>query len=335
MVADEDLDLLVPGQSIDDLAALIGRGVAQAIDRHRPHLLLVQGDTTSAWAAALAAHALGVPVGHIEAGLRSGNPLSPWPEERNRIEIDAVASLLFAPTPAAAANLAADPAASGHVAITGNTGIDALLAIHARHAPLPVHTGAKRLILATTHRRENVGAGIEGVCEALRTLADRGDVEIVLPVHPNPAVQGQILSALSGHANISLIPALDYPDMVRLMALAYLILSDSGGLQEEAPALGVPLLVLRENSERPEAILSGNARLVGTDPARIVAEAARLLDRPGAHARMARPAFPFGRGDAAGAILDLIEDWSAGRLVPARLANTAPLPHGSASKGRS
>ncbi|WP_156678704.1 non-hydrolyzing UDP-N-acetylglucosamine 2-epimerase [Sphingomonas profundi] len=342
VAADADMRLLVQGQSIEALAALVGEGVARAIADVRPHVLLVQGDTTSAWAAARAAYALGVPVGHIEAGLRSGDMASPWPEERNRVEIDALATLLFAPTHGAAANLAGEPGIAGEVAVTGNTGIDALLAIHARPPAPAIRPGARRLILATTHRRENIGAGIAGICAALRALARRPDVDIVLPVHPNPAVQAQILAALSGCARIDLPPALDYPAMVRLMARAHLILSDSGGVQEEAPALGVPLLVLRENSERPEVLESGNARLVGTDPARILAAAEAILDDPAAHAAMARPAFPYGRGDAAERILDAIEDWhaarSAGALAVATPASTLaiarPLAQGSAAKGQ-
>ncbi len=325
------MGLFVPGQSIEDLDTRIAAGAAAEIARFRPHMLLVQGDTTSAWAAAHAGHALGVPVGHIEAGLRSGNPMSPWPEERNRTEIDAIATLLFAPTADAAANLFADPAVTGDVSVTGNTGIDALLHTRARIArPAVLHDSARRLILATTHRRENIGDGIAGICTALLALAARGDVEIVLPVHPNPAVQTQIESALGGNDRITLLPALDYPEMVRLMDIAHLILSDSGGLQEEAPALGLPLLVLRDNSERPEVIASGNAQLVGTDPARILAAANRLLDEPIAYARMARPAFPYGRGDAAMRILDDVEDWAARRHV---LAIASPLAQGSAVKG--
>lgn len=340
VTADDDLALMVPGQTIDDLAERVQAAVIAEVGRFRADMVIVQGDTTSAWAAALAARRLGVPLGHVEAGLRSGDMASPWPEERNRVEIDAMADLLFAPTRAAATHLGEEPAVRGHVVRTGNTGIDALLAIRARLAPAPVGDG-RRLILATTHRRENIGVGIAGICTALRALAARGDVSIVVPVHPNPAVQAQVVAALGGHDGITLLPALDYPDMVQLMAQSHLILSDSGGIQEEAPALGIPLLVLRDNSERPESIACGSARLVGTDPARIVAAATTLLDHPATHAKMARPAFPYGHGDAAEIILDTIEDWAARCLprgyLPARprstLAIAAPLAQGSASKG--
>ncbi|MET0269106.1 MAG: UDP-N-acetylglucosamine 2-epimerase (non-hydrolyzing) [Sphingomonas sp.] len=333
VAADADLGLMTPGQSIDALAAAVAAAVAAETVAFRPDLLIVQGDTTSAWAAALAARAAGVPVGHVEAGLRSGDPLLPWPEERNRIEIDRVATLLFAPTPAAIANLRAEADVRGAAILTGNTGIDALLAMRARVAPpvdaLAAARHAPRLILVTAHRRENIGDGLAGICAAVRRLAARGDVRLVVPVHPNPAVKAQVTAALADVAGVALVPTLDYPAMVRMMARACLLLSDSGGLQEEAPALGLPMLVLRENSERPEAIAAGNAVLVGADPDRIVAAAARLLDDPAAHAAMARPAFPFGRGDAAVRILDAIGAWRA-----AALAIPPSVPHGGGLKGR-
>lgn len=330
VAADTDWGLLTPGDSIDALAAAIARATEHEIARFRPDLVIVQGDTTSAWAAALAAHAAGVPVGHVEAGLRSGDPLLPWPEERNRIEIDRVAALLFAPTPAAMANLAAEPGVGGRAILTGNTGIDALLSMRARLAPPSDRD--RRLILVTAHRRENIGAGLDGICAAVRRLAMREDVSLLVPVHPNPAVRAQVTAALGGVPRVTLTQPLDYPAMVRAMTGAHLLLSDSGGLQEEAPALGLPLLVLRDNSERPEAVAAGNARIVGTDAARIVAEATRLLDDPAAHAAMARPAFPFGRGDAAVRILDAIAAWRTG-TAPA-LAIPASLPHGGGAKGQ-
>jgi UDP-N-acetylglucosamine 2-epimerase (non-hydrolysing) len=277
----------------------------------RPDMLLVQGDTTTAWAAALAAHAAGVPVGHVEAGLRSHDLALPWPEERNRVEIDAVATLLFAPTEQARENLAAEPAVTGRVCVTGNSGIDALLWMQARTDTLPVE--GERLIVVTCHRRENMGGAIDRIAAALTTLADRADARIVLPLHDNPVVRRELVAALGGIAGIALIEPLPYPDMVALLAGAHLILSASGGLQEEAPALGVPLLVLRDNTERPEALASGNIALVGTDPARIVSAASRLLDDPAAHAAMAQPCFPFGDGRASDRMLDEIEAWAAAR----------------------
>jgi UDP-N-acetylglucosamine 2-epimerase (non-hydrolysing) len=292
-----NLHLGRPGQSIDQLTDRIGAAVKALVAELRPDMLLVQGDTTTAWAAALAAHAAGIPVGHVEAGLRSHDPLLPWPEERNRVEIDAIATLLFAPTEQSRANLSAETAVTGAVHVTGNSGIDALLWMHARTDVLP--TPGERLILVTCHRRENVGAPIARVADALAELATRPDVRIVLPMHDNPAVRAGIVAALGGMPGIDLIEPLPYPDMIGLLARAHIVLSDSGGLQEEAPALGVPLLVLRDNTERPEALASGNIALVGTDPA--------------AHAAMAVPSFPFGDGRAAERMLDAIEGWAADR----------------------
>lgn len=302
---DRDLGLRRAGQSIDELAAAVETEVKALAHALRPHLLVVQGDTTTAWAAARAGHSAGLAVGHVEAGLRSHDPLLPWPEERNRVEIDALATLLFAPTALSAQNLRAEPAVRGHVTITGNTGIDALLAMRDR---LPTATPTdRRLILATCHRRENMGSPLDRICDALLRLAARGDVVIRLPVHPNPAIRCPVLGRLGGVPGIELIDPLGYPEMVAAMASATLILSDSGGLQEEAPALGVPLLVLRDNSERPEAFATGNLALVGSDADRIVAAATRLLDDPAAHAAMAHPAFPYGDGTASEKILDAIE----------------------------
>ena len=305
--ADRMLGLGADGtRSIDSFAAEVAQAAAVIIKELTPDLLLVQGDTTTAWAAAFAAHRQGAPIGHVEAGLRSHDPLLPWPEERNRVEIDAISTLLFAPSAAARANLAAEPAVRGRVIVTGNSGIDALLRMRGIvGAPRP--DPKRKLILVTCHRRENIGMGIAGICAALRLLARRPDVRIVFPVHPNPRVRAGVEQAIAATPGITLAPPLAYPEMVRLMSEAWLILSDSGGLQEEAPALGVPLLLLRENSERPEVVATGNVALVGIDPARIVAAAERLLDDPAAHAAMSRPAFPYGDGDAANRILDAIE----------------------------
>ncbi|PTD26318.1 UDP-N-acetylglucosamine 2-epimerase (non-hydrolyzing) [Sphingomonas fennica] len=311
LTVDRNLALGETGQTIEALEQRIAAALPALADELRPDMILVQGDTTSAWGSALAAHRLGMAVGHVEAGLRSHDLALPFPEERNRVEIDAVSTLLFAPTATARANLEAEPAVTGRIHVTGNTGIDALLWMRGMAAGHRLHDGGRRLVLVTCHRRENIGAGIAGICEALRRLARRPDVRIVLPLHPNPSVRAGIREALAGIANIELLDPLDYPTMVRMMDGAHLILSDSGGLQEEAPALGVPLLVLRDNSERPEALATGNIALVGTDPDRIVAAATRLLDNPAAYAAMAVPAYPYGRGDAAERILDAIEDWAA------------------------
>ncbi len=305
------LGLGSPGQSIDGLRARVAHAVRLLLAVDPPDLFLVQGDTTTAWAAAIAAQAAEVPIAHVEAGLRSHDLALPWPEERNRVEIDAVASLLFAPSARAAAHLAAEPAVRGEVHVTGNSGIDALLAMRAQ-APPPA-PGAEKLILATCHRRENIGERLESICAALATLAERTDVRIVLPLHGNPAVRGPIVRALRGCKRIALVEPMSYPDIIAHLAAAHLVLSDSGGLQEEAPALGVPLLVLRDNTERPEALATGNIAIVGSDSARIVAAATRLLDHAPAHAAMAVPAFPYGDGTAAEKMLDAIETWVAAR----------------------
>ena len=289
--------------------------IAPVLAAATPDIVLVQGDTTSAYAAALAAHRAGLAVGHVEAGLRSFNLAHPWPEECNQVEIDRIAELMFAPTQEAADNLRRDAAVHGRIGITGNTGIDALLDMHGRLPGRPARRpGDPRTILLTCHRRENHGAGIAAICEAALRLATRPDVRIFCPVHPNPAVRDMVVERLGAHPRISLTDPLPYQDTVAAMAAAHLILTDSGGIQEEAPALGIPVLVLRETTERPEGIASGNLKLVGTDPDRIVAEAGRLLDDPTAHAAMSRPAYPFGRGDAAEKIADMLEQYFSGVL---------------------
>jgi UDP-N-acetylglucosamine 2-epimerase (non-hydrolysing) len=266
--------------------------------------VLVQGDTTSAWAAALTAAALGLPVGHVEAGLRSGDPQLPWPEERNRIQIDGVSTLLFAPSTGAAANLIG---LEGSAFVTGNTGIDALMEMRA-HLPITLHDSARKLILVTCHRGEAI-PHLPELADALLRLAERRDVDIVLPAHGNPAIGGPLRAMLGGHPRISIERPMPYKELIRLMDAAHLLLTDSGGLQEEAPALGLPALILRELTERPEPIESGNAILVGLDPDRIVTEATRLLNDAGAHAAMSRPSFPYGRGDAAEHIAAAILEW--------------------------
>lgn len=289
--------------------------VARLIDalRHqfairRPDMVIVQGDTSSAYAGALAARALAIPLAHVEAGLRSGDLAHPWPEERNRIAIDTLSDLLFAPTADAAARLVAEPGARGQIHVTGNTVIDALFLVR-ESLPLFVTTAGRRQILLTAHRRESFGTGLDRICDAVLRLAERGDVHLLCPVHRNPAVADRITAHLGGQPAISLVPSLSYREMVAAMMTSHLILTDSGGLQEEAPALGVPALVLRDVTERQEGVESGNLRLVGTDAMRIVEEASALLDDPARHAAMARPAFPFGHGGAATKIVDRIEQY--------------------------
>lgn len=273
-----------------------------------PDLLVVQGDTSSALGAALAAFTAGVPVAHVEAGLRSHDPTLPWPEEEYRTAIDAGADLLFAPTNTAASNLRAE-AVRGTIHVTGNTGIDALLEIEAR-APLmqPRNTTVKRL-LVTCHRRESWGHGLRSIAAAVARLADRDDVLIEVVLHPNGHASRSLTERLNGHKRIDLIPPCNHVALIGRMRCAGLILSDSGGIQEEAPALGVPLLVLRDKTERPEGIHSGNALLVGTSAGLIVETASRLLDDPAELAKMARRTFPYGDGRAAPRIAAVIESW--------------------------
>lgn len=281
--------------------------------RRRVDLVLVQGDTTSAVAGALAARDCGIPIGHVEAGLRSFDLRRPHPEEGHRIAIDRLAHLLFAPSEAAAENLRRDARAESRIWVTGNTGIDSLLRSRARLGARRPAGGVRRRILVTCHRRENQGERVRGLCDALKRLVRELPVEIVLPLHPNRHVRRAFEQALAGTPSIELTEPLDHEEMVRRMDESWLILSDSGGLQEEAPALGRPLLVLRNVTERPEALATGNVELVGTEPDRIVAAVARLLADPDRHARMARPAFPFGDGRAAERIAAAIDSWLGDR----------------------
>nr|WP_101925650.1 MULTISPECIES: UDP-N-acetylglucosamine 2-epimerase (non-hydrolyzing) [Luteimonas] len=325
IVPDEDLDVMQPGQTLPDLFSRILLGMSQVIARRQPDLVLVHGDTSTPLATALAAFYARTPVAHVEAGLRTGDIFAPWPEEANRKLVAPLASFHFAPTSMAAANLHAEGTTPDTVHITGNTVIDALLDVTAKirdDAALaatlanafPFLDPDKRLILVTGHRRENFGDGFEQICRALADLADRGDTQVVYPVHLNPNVQEPVNRILSGHQGIHLIEPQDYLPFVYLMSRAHLILTDSGGIQEEAPSLGKPVLVMRDTTERPEAVEAGTVVLVGTSHARIVAEATRLLDQPEAYAAMSRAHNPYGDGHAAARI--------AGILAAAQLARS-------------
>lgn len=260
-----------------------------------PALLVVQGDTSSALGGAIAADAAGVPIAHVEAGLRSFDPAMPWPEEQNRIAIDRLATLLFAPTATSAANLRAE-GVSGAISITGNTGIDALFAILERLGPAERGPAGERLqLLVTCHRRENWGRPMLAVAAAINHLAERGMARIKVVLHPNPAVATAMRQALIPSAAVTLLAPIGHAQMIAEMRRSDILLSDSGGVQEEAPALGVPLIVLREKTERPEGIVSGNMVLAGTDRARIIALVERLSD-PAVRAAMSRPSLPFGDG---------------------------------------
>jgi UDP-N-acetylglucosamine 2-epimerase (non-hydrolysing) len=302
---DVDLNLMQPGQTLSHVAARVLLALQPVILGWHPDWVLVQGDTTTVMAAAICAHNNRVRVGHVEAGLRSFDRANPFPEETNRVVTDHISDLHFAPTPRARDNLLREGIPESCIHVTGNTGIDALLQVAAHPwappegDPLWKLEPQKQLILVTAHRRENFGAPLRAICAALGTLASRSDVQIVYPVHMNPEVWGPVHRALDGVPSVLLTPPADYRRLVYLMKKSTLILTDSGGIQEEAPSLGVPVLVLREVTERPEAVEVGAARLVGTDPHRILAETRRLLDDDQAREAMARPANPFGDGRAA------------------------------------
>eukprot|EP01037_Dinobryon_pediforme_P015563 gene15563-15710_t len=280
ITADHDLDLMRPDQTLDALTAALLTGLGQVMDAEAPDWVVVQGDTATAMAGALAAYYRKIRVAHVEAGLRSHNIYHPWPEEVNRKIIGTIAALHCAPTETAAAALRAENVAPDAIHVTGNTVIDALQWVTARIAAEPALAGAladletrfagKRIIGVTSHRRENFGGGLESIARAIRAIAARDDVALIFPVHPNPNVRRVMETELAGLANVALIEPLDYPNFARLLDLAEIMLTDSGGVQEEAPALGKPVLVMRETTERPEGIAAGTARLVGTDPARRV-----------------------------------------------------------------
>lgn len=274
--------------------------------RARPSLVLVQGDTNSALAGARAAQRRGIPIGHVEAGLRTGNLRDPWPEERNRIAIDAIADLLFAPTAVACENLARE-GVPGRTILSGNSGIDAIVETAREAGPVPVPS--RPMILATVHRRENRGDGVRSVARALRIVADAAAVDVVVALHPNAHARAEMVAATACIPRLIQLEPLGYRDMVRLMLRCRLILTDSGGLQEEGAALGIPVLILRASTERAEAIASGNALLVGTEPSRIVTETLRLLHDGADHARMSVPAFPFGAPGASACIAKAISGW--------------------------
>ncbi|MBW8785881.1 MAG: UDP-N-acetylglucosamine 2-epimerase (non-hydrolyzing) [Novosphingobium sp.] len=318
IVPDHDLDLMRPDQSLDALTAGLLTGIGGVIDAERPDRVMVQGDTATAMAGALAAYYRKLPVDHVEAGLRSGNIHHPWPEEVNRKVIGTLASLHFAPTAAAAAALRAENVDPARIHVTGNPVIDALHWVTARIAEQPSLAGGlaalearfagKRIVGVTSHRRENFGNGLASIAEAIRRIALRDDIAVIFPVHPNPNVRRVMHGALAGDPNVALIEPLDYPHFARLLALCEIMLTDSGGVQEEAPALGKPVLVMRETTERPEGIAAGTARLVGTDAGRIVSEIFTLLDDKAAYEAMARAHNPFGDGQAARRIVEILGD---------------------------
>ena len=313
---DVDLDLMTPDQSLDTLLARLVTGLGETFEAEKPDRILIHGDTLTTMAATLAAYFRKIPVGHVEAGLRSGNIYHPWPVEVNRKVAGAVADLHFAPTEAAAGALRAENVPANRIHVTGNTVIDALLATRARIDeepalaagldPLVTRFAGKRIIAVTSHRRENFGDGMKAIADAIAGIAARPDVAVIFPVHPNPQVRSAMEPILGALPNIALIDPLDYPHFVRLLGMSTLVLTDSGGVQEEAPSLGKPVLVMRETTERPEGVAAGTARLVGTDKNRIVSEIFSLLDDEGAYNAMTRAHNPFGDGRAANRIAEIV-----------------------------
>lgn len=317
IVPDEDLDVMQPGQTLAGLTTKILAGMTEVIARHAPDIVLVHGDTTTTFATSLAAFYNRTPIGHVEAGLRTGNLYSPWPEEANRKLTGSLTALHFAPTERSRGNLLAEGVAKDSIHVTGNTVIDALLAVvdkirdqpeleQALASRFPFLDPTKRLVLVTGHRRENFGSGFEQICQALKAIAERGDTQVVYPVHLNPNVQEPVNRVLAGQASVHLIEPQDYLPFVYLMSRAHLIVTDSGGVQEEAPSLGKPVLVMRDTTERPEAVDAGTVMLVGTDSTRIVAEVSRLLDDPVAYARMSEAHNPYGDGLASSRIAEIV-----------------------------
>ena len=335
IVPDYDLNVMRPNQSLADVTGSVLRGVDDVLARFEPDWVLVHGDTTTTLAASISAFYRRIPVAHVEAGLRTSNIDSPWPEEMNRRVTDAISSLYFAPTECARRNLLAEGVRDAQIVVTGNTVIDALLKIVARLRDnadlrralsdrLPFLDANRPLILVTGHRRENFGKKFLCFCAALRRIAlERPGVQIVYAVHLNPQVQRPVRRILSGFPNVSLIGPQDYLPFVYLMMCARVIVTDSGGIQEEAPALGKPVLVTRDTTERPEAIEAGTARLVGTDSDSIVDAVTSLLDDPAEYARMARAHNPYGDGLASERVLAAIQARLAGS--GARAASTQPL----------
>lgn len=323
---EHDLTVMRPGQDLAYVTSAVLQGVHRVIAAEQPDWVLVQGDTTTAMAAALAAFYSRCRIGHVEAGLRTHDLRRPWPEEMNRCVVDRFADLLFAPTVGARDNLLKENAAPERIVVTGNTVIDALFAVRdalETDAGLRQRTEARfgfldprrRLLLVTGHRRESFGPGFERICAGLRLVAARDDVEIVYPVHLNPEVQAPVRRILGDLPNVHLIDPVDYVPFVWLMMRSHLILTDSGGVQEEAPSLGKPVLVMREVTERPEAVAAGTVMLVGTDPARIRDASAALLDSPARYAAFARAHNPYGDGHAGAHIREALLSFEPSRGI--------------------
>ena len=314
-----DLDLMKPGQTLSDVTSGILQGMEGVLDDFKPDVVLVHGDTATTFATALAAYYKQIPVGHVEAGLRTGNIYSPWPEEGNRKLTGALTRYHFAPTDTSKQNLLNENVYPSAISVTGNTVIDALLWVKAKldgdssmqaelAALFPILDAKKKLILVTGHRRESFGGGFERICEALRQIAStQPESQILYPVHLNPNVQEPVNRLLSGCDNVHLIPPQDYLPFVYLMTKSYLILTDSGGIQEEAPSLGKPVLVMRDMTERPEAVIAGTVKLVGTNVKTIVSEVRNLILNDSAYSAMSRAHNPYGDGQGCVRILDFLD----------------------------
>ena len=313
---DHDLDLMLPGQTLFQSTSRILAALEPVLSAERPDMVLVQGDTTTTLCGALAAFYARIPVAHVEAGLRTHDMRQPFPEEMNRVLASHLTAVHFAATEQAAQNLREEGVPAESIHVTGNTGIDAVLYVRDALEQGTLRGGewteldaSKKLIVVTAHRRESFGEGFERICRALAKIADRGDVQLVYPVHPNPNVQDPVQRYLAGHVNVLLIEPQSYVPFVDLMRRAYLLITDSGGIQEEGPSLGKPILVLREKTERPEAVTAGTVKLVGTDEDRIVRETEILLTDRWTYDQVSRVHNPYGDGRASGRIADLIHSF--------------------------
>ncbi|WP_442859274.1 non-hydrolyzing UDP-N-acetylglucosamine 2-epimerase [Arthrobacter sp. CAN_A1] len=324
IIPENDLAILQHGQTLNSILSKTVEGLDLLFNENAPDAVLVQGDTTTSTAAAIAAFNRGIPVVHVEAGLRSGNRLSPFPEEVNRKITSQIASLHLAPTATSKSNLLAEKVPGQDIVVTGNTVIDALLQTIQKQIPFTdsrleaAASSGERILVVTTHRRENQGATMRGMGRAIARIADREpDVTIVLPVHLNPVVRDALLPALVSKSNVLVIEPLDYGEFTRLLSIAHLVLTDSGGVQEEAPSLGIPVLVMRDNTERPEAVTAHTVQLIGAQEERIVEEVIALLHDPERHARMASRLNPYGDGHAAARVVAALSElFGTGRRMP-------------------
>ena len=312
---DHDLNLMQPAQTLAQSTSRILAGLEPVLLAEKPDIVLVQGDTTTTLAGALGAFYQRIPVGHVEAGLRTWDLAQPFPEEMNRVVTGRLSALHFAATEGSAENLRRENVDASTIHVTGNTGIDAVLHVRDRLAAGILQSGPwtldpkKKLIVVTAHRRESFGEGFENICAALGRLAERDDVQIVYPVHPNPNVTGPVNRHLAGKPNVTLLDPLGYTEFVDLMRRAYFLLTDSGGVQEEGPSLGKPILVMRDKTERPEAVDAGTVKLVGANEERIFSESVRLLDDAKLHSDMSRVHNPYGDGRASERISSLIRSF--------------------------